>query len=144
MTKLNPIVWGPHFWFFFHTIALTYPRNPSSTVKKKYYEFLTNLDLFLPDPSYGKNYKQLITLYPLAPFLDNRDSLVKWTNLIHNKINKKLEKKTVTLHEFYETYYDANSKPNTIDLNFKNYKMRFLWLLFILVLIAFIAIFYYR
>ena len=34
-TCLNPKVWGPHYWFVLHTIALTYPVNPNETIKKK-------------------------------------------------------------------------------------------------------------
>ena len=32
---LDPVVWGPHYWFVLHTIALTYPSNPNETIKKK-------------------------------------------------------------------------------------------------------------
>jgi hypothetical protein len=99
--------------------------------------------LFLPDPSYGKNYKNLLDKYPLAPFLDNRDSLVKWTNLIHNKINQQLEKRTINLHDFYEAYYIENSKTNEV-FNFKKMKSKFLWLVIIFVLLVFIVLFYYR
>ena len=23
---LNPKIWGPHYWFFLHTIAINYPK----------------------------------------------------------------------------------------------------------------------
>ena len=45
---LDPKVWGPHYWFFLHTLAMTYPHHPNSVTKKKYYEFIQNLPLFLP------------------------------------------------------------------------------------------------
>ena len=32
---LDAKVWGPHFWFTLHTIAITYPSHPNDTVKKK-------------------------------------------------------------------------------------------------------------
>ena len=31
-------VWGPHYWFVLHTIALRYPKNPNDVTKKKYYD----------------------------------------------------------------------------------------------------------
>ena len=40
---LNPTVWGPHYWFVLHTIALSYPLSPNTTTKKKYYDFIQNL-----------------------------------------------------------------------------------------------------
>jgi hypothetical protein len=45
---LDPKVWGPHYWFFLHTLAMTYPHHPNAVTKKKYYEFVQNLPLFLP------------------------------------------------------------------------------------------------
>ena len=31
---LDPKVWGPHYWFFLHTVAMTYPHHPNSVTKK--------------------------------------------------------------------------------------------------------------
>ena len=33
--KLDPEVWGPHYWFTLHTIALNYPLYPNDVSKKK-------------------------------------------------------------------------------------------------------------
>ena len=46
--RFEPDVWGPHYWFFLHTIALTYPHRPNDITKKKFYEFIQNLPLFMP------------------------------------------------------------------------------------------------
>ena len=46
---LDPNIWGPHYWFVIHSIALNYPKNPNDTTKKKYYTFIHDLPLFLPD-----------------------------------------------------------------------------------------------
>ena len=48
MSYLDPKIWGPHYWFFLHTIAVTYPHNPNSVTKKKYYDLIQNLHIFLP------------------------------------------------------------------------------------------------
>ena len=42
---LDPTIWGPHYWFFLHTIAMTYPIRPNDVTKKKYYE-LTILNIY--------------------------------------------------------------------------------------------------
>ena len=31
---LQPSVWGPHYWFTLHTIALCYPLYPNDVTKK--------------------------------------------------------------------------------------------------------------
>ena len=103
---LDPKVWGPHYWFFLNTVAMTYPHHPNSVTKKKYYEFIQNLPLFIPVEQISSEFSKLIEKYPISPYLDNRDSFVRWVHFIHNKINEKLEKPTITLNEFFLKYYD--------------------------------------
>jgi hypothetical protein len=103
---LDPKIWGPHYWFFLHTLAMTYPHHPNSVTKKKYYEFVQNLPLFIPVEEMSGEFSKLIDQYPITPYLDNRDSFVRWMHFIHNKINQKLEKPTITLNEFFVKYYD--------------------------------------
>ncbi len=104
---LDPKVWGPHYWFFLHTVAMTYPHHPNAVTKKKYYEFVQNLPLFIPVEEISKEFEKLIDVYPITPYLDNRDSFTRWMHFIHNKINEKLEKPQITLNEFFLEYYNA-------------------------------------
>ena len=103
---LDPKVWGPHYWFFLHTIAMTYPHHPNAVTKKKYYEFIQNLPLFLPVEEISSEFSKLIDKYPIAPYLDNRDSFVRWMHFIHNKINEQLEKPQITFNDFFVKYYN--------------------------------------
>jgi len=109
---LDPKVWGPHYWFFLHTLAMTYPHHPNTVTKKKYYEFIQNLPLFLPVEEISGEFSKLLDKYPIAPYLDNRESLVRWFHFIHNKINQKLEKPEITLNDFYVKYYDEYKSKN--------------------------------
>lgn len=106
MSTSNPEVWGPHYWFFLHTLAMTYPHRPNSVTKKKYYEFIQNLPLFLPVEQISGEFSKIIEKYPIMPYLDNRDSFVRWMHFIHNKINEKLEKPQISLNDFFVKYYD--------------------------------------
>jgi len=119
---LDPKVWGPHYWFFLHTVAMTYPHHPNSVTKKKYYEFIQNLPLFLPVEEISGEFTKLLDKYPIAPYLDNRDSFVRWTHFIHNKINEKLEKPKISLNDFFVKYYDEY-KSKDIKLA-EYYKLR--------------------
>ena len=109
---LDPKVWGPHYWFFLHTVAMTYPHHPNAVTKKKYYEFVQNIPIFIPVEDISKEFEKLIDVYPITPYLDNRDSFVRWMHFIHNKINEKLEKKQITLNEFFVQYYDQYKSQN--------------------------------
>lgn len=122
MVVLDPRIWGPHYWHFLHTIALTYPNNPNAITKKKYYEFINSLPLFLPIEKMGSDFSKLLNLYPVQPYLDNRESFVKWVWFIHNKINEKLEKPKISLNDFYVNYYE---QYKSIDEKIKqNAKMK--------------------
>jgi hypothetical protein len=116
--QFDSSVWGPHFWFFLHTIAMTYPHHPNSVSKKKHYELIMNLPLFIPIESMGNDFSKLLDEYPVTAYLDSRDSLIRWMHFIHNKINEKLEKPKITLNEFYLNYYEEY-KPK--DIKFKEY-----------------------
>ena len=114
-TLFDSNVWGPHFWFFLHTLAMSYPNHPNSVNKKKYYEFIQNLPLFIPVESMSSHFSKLLNEYPVTAYLDSRESFIKWMHFIHNKINEKLEKPKITLNEFYLTYYEEY-KPKDIKL----------------------------
>ena len=107
--SLNPEVWGPHYWFFLHTIALTYPSHPNTVTKKKYYNFIQDLPLFIPDAKIAKEFSSLLDNYPVTPYLDSRPSFNKWMHFIHNKINYVLNKPQVNIldaaNKYKENYF---------------------------------------
>lgn len=110
---LDPAVWGPHYWFVLHTIALSYPVKPNETMRKKYYDFYQNLPMFIPIQEMGNNLSKFLDKYPVTPYLESRQSLVRWTHFIHNKINKALGKETMTLEESMTAYYE-HYKPKEV------------------------------
>jgi hypothetical protein len=116
--QLDPNVWGPHFWFFLHTLAMSYPHHPNAVTKKKYYEMIQNLPLFIPVELIGNDFNKLLDEYPVTAYLDSRESFIKWMHFIHNKINEKLNKPKITLNDFYLKYYEEY-KPK--DLKMKEY-----------------------
>ena len=139
---LDPKVWGPHYWFFLHTVAMTYPHHPTTITKKKFYEFIQNLPLFIPVEDISKEFSNLIDKYPITPYLDNRDSFVRWVHFIHNKINEKLEKPQVNLNDFFIKYYNEY-KSQDIKL-YQYYKLRekIIYASFIIMLISVIYYLY--
>ena len=110
---LNPEVWGPHYWFVLHTIALTYPDHPNDVTKKKYYDFLQNVPLFLPIKEIGNGFSKMLDKYPVTPYLDSRESFIKWVHFIHNKINVALEKPELSMDEAMIKYYELY-KPKAV------------------------------
>ena len=111
----DPIVWGPHFWFVLMTMAVSYPLKANEVTQKKYYDFITNLPLFIPHPQIGNKFSSLIDKYPVSPYLEGKDSFLKWVHFIHNKINVQIGKDEITMTEALDAYYDMY-KPKEIVL----------------------------
>ncbi len=113
--SFDPEVWGPHYWFFLMTIAISYPLKANEVTRKKYYDFISNLPLFVPHPQIGNKFSDLLDKYPVSPYLEGKDAFLKWVNFIHNKINIQQGKDEKTLTESLDTYYDLY-KPKEIIL----------------------------
>ena len=102
---LDPNIWGPKYWFFIHTTAMNYSDTPTETTKRKYYDFIQNLPLFIPDQQMAAEFVDLLDKYPVSSYLDSRASFTRWIHFIHNKINRKLGKPEPTYPQFMEDYY---------------------------------------
>ena len=112
MVEDYPDVWGPHFWFFLHTITFIYPNNPTDTIKKRFYELVQNIPLFLPGSSVGCNFLKLLDKYPVQPYLSSRSSFIRWMHFIHNKLNKQFGKPTMKMDDFLSSYWKKMKPPD--------------------------------
>jgi hypothetical protein len=142
MTYLDPKVWGPHYWFFLHTVSMTYPIYPNAITKKKYYEFIQNLPLFIPVENISSEFSKMLDMYPVTPYLDNRESLIRWMHFIHNKINEKLEKPQITLNDFYIKYYEEYKPDNLKQIEFYKLREKMIYGGFLLLIICLIYYLY--
>lgn len=107
---VSPDIWGQYLWSSIHYIALGYPVNPTETEKKNYKEFLLNLWKVIPCQSCAIHYKENIKEQPiLDEDLENTETLFKWTVDIHNKVNKQLGKKKMTVEDARKMY--LNKQP---------------------------------
>ena len=70
---LEPKIWGPHFWFTIFTMALSYPLTPSNVTKKKYYDFIINLPIFLPCEKCGDDFAKLLSTFQLKDEINKID-----------------------------------------------------------------------
>jgi len=140
---LDPKVWGPHYWFVLHTIAITYPFNPNEVTRKKYYDFIQNLPLFLPIDEIGNSFSKLLDKYPVTPYLDSRQSFTKWMHFIHNKINVSLELPELTMEEAMTAYYE-HYIPKTVKDNENRKRREKIIFLAIFMIIVVVSVFLYN
>jgi FAD-linked sulfhydryl oxidase len=140
--KLDSEIWGPWYWSFLHTATMTYPVHPNAVTKKKYYDFINSIPLFIPIGSMSGEFSRLLEKYPVSPYLDSREALVRWMHFIHNKMNERLEKPKLTLEEFLTKYYDSY-KPITVKQDqWKDMKEKGKYILLLSLLVFMIVYFY--
>ena len=140
---LDPNIWGPSYWFFLMTIAVSYPKKANSVLKKKYYDFIMNLPLFIPDDKMGNKFSRLLDKYPVEPYLDTRESFIKWVHFIHNKINAQLGKQEISYVEAINDYYSAY-KPKEIIYKEQLKQRRIFYYSAVLIILIIIAIILYK
>lgn len=140
--KYNPEVWGPPYWFFLHTIAHSYPKVPNEVTKRKYYDFVQNIPMFIPNSEIANNFSKMLDKYPVTPYLDNRDSFKKWMHFIHNKINVLIGKDEMSFWKAMEIYEKAYLPKQILLSERFHIKQHHLFLLFTLICFFLIYIFY--
>jgi len=107
--------WGPPFWEFLHLVSFGYPDMPNDVTKRKYYDLIINFPLFIPNPVMARQFAEMLDKYPPTPYLDKRDSFIRWVSFIHNKINVMTGKREVSILESVEHYFKYLEKTRVID-----------------------------
>ena len=109
----DPNVWGPHVWAAVHLIALGAPTSFDSSTQAGYRNFFANLPYVLPCKSCQEHLLDIMTQKGAMSldnaFVSGRDSLFLWTVNIHNSVNRRLGKPTMTVE-------DAMSKWNNLEV----------------------------
>ena len=137
---LDPDIWMPNVWFFLRTIAHTYPDNPTKAIKRKYYDFIQNLPLFIPHTEWRKSFSNILDSFPITPYLANRDSLFFWIHYVQNQMHKHMGKTEYTSLQYMDQYY-KEYLPKEIILSRKlGIQKKYIVLGFIFFCVSFIAI----
>jgi hypothetical protein len=140
--RFKPDVWGPHYWFFMHTVAHTYPSTPNDVIRRKYYDLFMNFPLFLPNESIGNRFSEMLDKFPVTPYLANRDSLIRWVHFMHNRYNDMLGKEEISLYEGLDRYFSQYT-PKEVSVSERfHLKEQYVYLALIAILCIFIYIYY--
>ena len=137
---MSAATWGPHYWFFMMSVAISYPDFPNDTTRRKYYDFFMNLPIFIPDPEMGNQFSRMLEKYPISPYLGSKDSLIRWVVFIHNKYNDMLGKHEISLDAAMAAYYD-NFIPKPVYLHHQ-LRMRRYWIHVTFIMLCFCLIYW--
>ena len=137
---MSTATWGPHYWFFMMSVAISYPDFPNDTTRRKYYDFFMNLPIFIPDPEMGNQFSRMLEKYPISPYLGSKDSLIRWVVFIHNKYNEMLGKHEISLDAAMAAYYD-HFIPKPVYLHHQ-LRMRRYWIHVAFIMLCFCIIYW--
>lgn len=99
--------WGPAYWRMAHSVTWLYPEHsPTHRQKEQMRLFFDLLPDLLPCPLCGNHFRETTaTVHPLTEeALSCRARLAHWLVDVHNEVNRRLSKPTVTYAEA-EAYY---------------------------------------
>ena len=124
-------IWGPNMWHYLHTLSFNYPVKPTPENKKKYREFVFNLQYTLPCKYCRINLKNNMKAHPLKMTdMKNRDSFSRYIYKLHEVVNKMLKKNSelsyCDVRERYEHFRArcTEEKPKLFKFNRNDSKNR--------------------
>ena len=113
---MNPKIWGPHAWFFLHTICLNYPDKPTKNDKNIYKNFFVNLQNIIPCEKCKKHYNSNLKKHNINTSLNCKKDLLQWCVNIQNELRMCNKQKPFTLNEVL-CYYNRKYSNNTINID---------------------------
>ena len=105
---IEPRLFGPSFWGAIHYAALGAPEVLDENHKLIYMNFYKSLPQILPCITCGEHFAELLHEIPINPFLNTSVRLFEWTVIVHNVVNKRLNKPEITV-------VDARNKWMQLD-----------------------------
>jgi len=110
-------VWGPAMWHYLHTMSFNYPVKPTQKDKTHYKDFILHLQYVLPCRLCRENLSLQFKQYPLLDsHMSSRDTFSKYIYLLHERINKRLHKRSGLLYSDVRDLYEHFRARCTIKL----------------------------
>ena len=117
--------WGPDGWKLLHSIAVSYPTNPTNIDKETYLLFFNCLKYVLPCIYCRRSYTEYIGILPIEDYLASNLKLSEWLYKLHNLVNDKLRKQGLhnnidppfkDIHKLYLKYVKEINESNCTNM----------------------------
>jgi len=139
MNNIDTDLWGKHMWRSIHYICLGYPTNPTMDDKQRYSEHLTSLQYVLPCILCREHFADELKKFPLTDnVMRTRDSLLNWSILVHNSVNRRLGKPLYNISNFYNDYlvvHNVGTSKGILSVQNLGYYGGFLGVLILLIIL---------
>ena len=109
--------WGPHAWFFLHSVTFYYPDTPTLQDKENINRFFNTVGDILPCEHCKKHYKSHLKKYPIESSNNSKYDVTNWLIHVHNEVNKSTGKPTMTYSEVLEYYKQFYNSKKSINSN---------------------------
>lgn len=120
---MNTSKWGPSLWTFLHTVTFNY--EPTKDNKKNIYDLFHNLKYTLPCKYCRESYNIFFDYIDIKLFLDDKMGISYWLYIIHNLVNLKLGKKTISFENVVSHYKSFHTKEIDYSDFAKNTKAKY-------------------
>lgn len=90
--SISPSIWGKPLWEMFNCIAFAYPDTPTDEQKTDVINFFNSVKKILPCGECKQHFIKLLEEHSIENNIANREQLLRWVNMIHNKVNVRLGK----------------------------------------------------
>jgi FAD-linked sulfhydryl oxidase len=101
---------GSSTWSFLHSMASSYPSNPTERQKRLMSSFIDGLGEFYPCSTCAEDFRENIIASP--PKLGNNKELSVWFCDQHNLVNKKLGKPIFNCDRVWEKWSSGHDDGN--------------------------------
>lgn len=103
----EPSTWGPQMWFTLHNGATAYPRCANPVVRYHTKRFILGLPYMIPCMDCAHHMNTWLQQVDVDAACVGREQLFDFYVALHNHVNERLDKPTVTYHEARVMYmYD--------------------------------------
>jgi len=110
---MNQNVWGPHTWFFLHSVTFNYSFKPTVEDKTHINQFFKEIEDILPCSICRGHYKQHLKKKPIQN--GSRKELAYWLVDLHNIVNIQEHKPTMSYQAVLDMYSRAYSKKILLE-----------------------------
>jgi hypothetical protein len=107
--------WGPHAWETQHFIVFGSPKNLDEDDKIAYTNYFLNFRCVLPCSLCRSAFGDLLKFIPIKDYIDTRDGLSYWLFIIHNLINRKLNKPLAVFDDVIYKYENMRARCGKKD-----------------------------
>ena len=106
LNGVNPLIWGPSFWFTLHNGSIRYALKPSPILKERMKQFVLNIPIMIPCEKCADHAQFYIESHydKIDEIVSSKSNLFEFFWKFHNEVNSRLNKTHITLQKAYDIY----------------------------------------